>query len=280
MESPEFTLATLTPSKPARGTLGATGSSQTGDAPTPYLPRVRTCVYRGMFAELPENKHNKARMNSKVFESDLPTFTTDVRMAKVAELFSSSKGHGDPSQSQGSGGGGPVEAVFWVKDTMTQWRIKGSAFIVAEDIEGDGQQSSGCLTVKAAVGARMRIDPKMEEEKSNWSWQTELTAHFGNLSPGMRGSFKNPPPGTPVSIPVGDKNLSLGQKIDDLHDEIARRNFRLVIITPDEVEQVDLTDPAKARRWRYTYVGPEGEEGKTGQSGDLDGEWKKEELWP
>ena len=63
--------------------------------------------------------------------------------------------------------------------------------------------------------------------------------------------------------------------MNDLNDEIARKNFRVVIIRPDEVEQLDLTDPEKARRWKYTYIG-------NGESQDVGilGEWKKEELWP
>ena len=132
------------------------------------------------------------------------------------------------SQSQGSGGGGPVEAVFWVKDVMTQWRIRGEAFIVGKDIEGEGDESSGVRTVKSEVGERMRV--VKEEAREGWSWAKELTAHFGNLNPGMRGSFKNPAPGTPVGVPSPDKSLGLGQKVDDLEDEVARKNFRVVII--------------------------------------------------
>jgi len=49
----------------------------------------------------------------------------------------------------------------------------------------------------------------------------------------------------------------------------------VVIIKPDEVEQLDLTDPEKARRWKFTYVG-------SGERNDSSahGEWKTEELWP
>ena len=121
-----------------------------------------------------------------------------------------------------------------------------------------------------------------EEGKSGWSWAKEVTAHFGNLSPAMRGSFKNPPPGTPVSIPPSDKRLGLGQKVNDLDDEVARSNFSVVIIKPDEVEQVDLSDPDKARRWKFTYVGPITLDGHPGDGEDKDGEyyWKREELWP
>jgi hypothetical protein len=41
---------------------------------------------------------------------------------------------------------------------------------------------------------------------------------------------------------------------------------------------VDLTDPERARRWKYTYVGPNASD--AGEHGEILGEWKKEELWP
>ncbi|KAL3427260.1 hypothetical protein PVAG01_00769 [Phlyctema vagabunda] len=260
MSSPEFVLTSLHPATDPH-------------SPVPYVPRARTCILRGMWAELPENKHNEAPMNERVYESDLLSLTTDVRMAKVPEIFASSKGHGEVDQSQGSGGGGPVEAVFWVKEVMTQWRFRGEAYVVGPDIEGEGDESSGTRTVKSKIGERMRV--VNEKGKEEWSWETELTAHFGNLNPGMRGSFKNPEPGTSVSVPPSDARLSLGQKVTDLHDEVARNNFRVVIIRPDEVEQVDLTEPDKARRWKYTYVGP-----SSNSAGETLGEWKQEELWP
>lgn len=263
MDSPEFVFSSLHP-------------TESKDSVTPYVPRARYCVFRGFWAELPENKRNEAPQNDRVYESDLPTFTTDVRMRKVPELFASSPGHGDVSQSQGSGGGGPVEAVFWVKDAMTQWRFQGKAYVVGPDIDGPGGESSGTRTVKSNVGGRMRV--VKEEGKDTWSWSKELTAQFGNLSPGMRGSFKNPVPGSPISTTPGDPALKLGQKLNDLHDQVARRNFRVVIIRPEVVEQVDLTDPDRARRWKFTYVGPQGEH--PGQRPDDRGEWKKEELWP
>lgn len=114
MDSPEFVFTSLHP-------------ADSKDSPVPYVPRARTCIFRGMWTELPENKHNDAPRNERVYESDLLTLTTDVRMAKVPEIFASSSGHGNVGQSQGSGGGGPVEAVFWAKEVMTQWRFRGEA---------------------------------------------------------------------------------------------------------------------------------------------------------
>lgn len=179
MDSPEFVFSSLHPAPK--------------DSPVPYLPRARYVIFRGFWAELPENKHNEAPKNERNYESELFTFTSDVRMNKPLEIFASSSGHAkDESQAQGSGGGGPCEAVWWVKEVMTQWRVKGEAFVIGEDMEGDGEQSkesSGVRTVKSEVGSRMRI--VKDEGKDKWSWKTELVGHFGNLPPGTRGECLN-----------------------------------------------------------------------------------------
>lgn len=70
-----------------------------------------------------------------------------------------------------------------------------------------------------------------------------------------------------MTEPYDDKNLKLGQKVEDLHDPIARKHFRVVVIRPQEVEQTDISDPEKARRYLYTYK-------------ENTGDWKMQELWP
>ena len=92
--------------------------------------------------------------------------------------------------------------------------------------------------------------------------------------PHATGTWKNPPPGTPTHGKQSDAAHALGQKVTELDDEIARSNFRVVIIIPDEVEQTDLSDPAKARRWQYSFTTEKGTDGVE------KGEWKVEELWP
>lgn len=219
-----------------------------------------------MWAELPENKHYSGPENPRVYESDLLTLTTDVRMNKVHEIFkSSSSAEGD---SEGSAGGGPVEAVFWIREVSTQWRIKGEAYIIGPDIESDGDESSGAKMVKARLREHMRV--VNEDGTESWSWATEVAGHFGHLSPGMRGSFKNPAPGMAVSLVPPDEHLRLGQKVTNLYDEVARKNFRVVVIRPTEVEQTDLSDPDKARRWNFSYQSGEGA---------VEG-WEVDELWP
>lgn len=180
LDTPEFVLATVE------------RAQSNSKAPTPYLPRARFCIYRGLWAELPENSHNPAEKNPRIYESDLPAFTTDVRMEKVGQLFRSSAGKADSDEKfQGSGGGGPVEAVWWLKDEGVQWRITGTSFILSTDIdeESDSQGTSEVRTVKSEIGERMRLVKGMEGKQGDWSWSKEITGHFGNMSPGLRGWF-------------------------------------------------------------------------------------------
>lgn len=83
------------------------------------------------------------------------------------------------------------------------------------------------------------------------------------------GSFKAPPPGQPRSKVPDDQALSLGQQVTDLHDPVARGNFRVVIILPEEVERLDLSDLEDPKRWKWTLVND--------QSGS---HWVETELWP
>jgi pyridoxamine 5'-phosphate oxidase len=263
--SVEFTLATVTPK---------------GE------PRVRTCIFRGFWASLPENEHNKLPKNPAVYESDCPTFTTDARMEKTYHMFATGKGKGDLEQSRsGTGGGGPVEAVFWCKPTNTQWRIRGKSWVIAaNDVEGgtEAAQNSGTFTVKAELQRYMRQrEGSDDNEKPEWAWRRELENYFENLSPMMRGSFKNPPPGQPLAQGKDDKaGEDLGQKAGHLADEeLARKNFRVAVITPLQVEAVDLTDPAKATRKIWTLDEEHGGPGGTEPSESI-GEWNVVETWP
>ncbi|KAK3900142.1 hypothetical protein C8A05DRAFT_45959 [Staphylotrichum tortipilum] len=268
LSSPTFTLATLHPTTQADG------------APTPTLPclpRARTCVFRGLWATLPQSSSSSAAAprNPPLYESDLPVFTTDARSDKLTDMFDSAAA-GDVEASGGmTGGGGPVEAVFWVAapGVRTQWRVRGHAWVLGPDVEGE---SEGAGRVRGVLEGRMRRVVG-ESEGGGWSFAREVTGHFAGLSPLMRGSFRSPPPGTPVAYHTG-KGEAVGQRVDDVEDEIARRNFRVVVIVPDEVDQVDLSDELMPRRWLYVYRGLEGKSKVPG--GEVIGEWEKVELWP
>ncbi|WPH04609.1 Hypothetical protein R9X50_00750100 [Acrodontium crateriforme] len=243
MQSPEFVFSTL--SRAPKGSF------------PPFLPRARYCIFRGFWGELRSHEANSAELNEEIFGSDLLTFTTDCRMEKVGEICDGGSFGG--GVGAGAGGGGPCEAVWWVREEMVQWRVKGVAFVVG------GKEDGEMRSVKKEVGKWMRV--LKDEGKENWSWEKEVTAHFGNLSPGMRGSFSGPPPGQPVDKPYDDKFHPVGDKVHDLNDPVARENFRVVIIKPETVESVDLSDPIKARRQLYRFD-------------DGTGEWSHQELWP
>ena len=206
-------------------------------------------------------------------------------MEKAAEIVDTASGKTIEEGGGGmSGGGGPVEAVFWIesgkdqdsgeeKKVMTQWRIRGTAWLLGPD--ADGPEAG---EVREVLRQRMRrVEGKTPADEEGWSWAKEVTAHFGNLSPVMRGSFKGPPPGQPVAFPPG-KGEELGQEVEDLQDEVARRNFRVVVIVPTEVDQVDLSDARRPRRWLYLWRGKSYQAREAG--GEVEGEWEKVEVWP
>ncbi|KAI0099967.1 pyridoxamine 5'-phosphate oxidase-domain-containing protein [Nemania sp. FL0031] len=312
MDSPEFTLSTLRRASAASSARHRRSSILAAPA---YFPRARTCICRGFWADLPVNPKNDAPLNpAGVWESDLLTFTTDVRMDKMEELWEdginldlrAARGTdpGSPTTQKvgeelweeglaarkkgksiaevvksteeeklaGSGGGAVVEAVFWAREKGVQWRVRGRAYVLAPDIESSPEGRE----VVSLLRGRMRrpssgAHPARGEE-AEWSFAREITAHFGNLSPLMRGSFRNPPPGVPIALPVEGEGLALGQKVTDLEDPVARANFRVVVIVPDELDQADLSDPEHPRRWIHTHVG-------AGYGGARH-EWETVEVWP
>ncbi|KAK4231254.1 hypothetical protein QBC38DRAFT_241341 [Podospora fimiseda] len=208
-------------------------------------PRARTCVLRGLLASLPPNPKNPAPLNpTNIYESDFPVFTTDIRMSKLTEI-------NDCPQ---------IEAVFWIAETKTQWRIRGTAHVLSSD------------TFSHKLKPRMRI----LGDEGDWDVEKEITAHFGNLSPAMRGSFKGPAAGTPIAD--GDGGLKLGEKVEDLEDEVARKNFRVVVIVPEEVDQVLLEEIP--RRWLYVWRGEGKEAGFNGGEIVEKSGWEKVEVWP
>ncbi|KAK1996063.1 hypothetical protein LX36DRAFT_581190 [Colletotrichum falcatum] len=262
MASPEFTLATLHSAAAVAG-----GSSA--------VPRLRTVIFRGLWAELPVNPKNTAPLNPPVYESDLLTLTTDARMAKVPDLLGSSSS----SPPFSSGGGGPVEACFWT-DAKVQWRVRGEAHVLGPDVEhSDAPGAAADLPEGGKAEGAEAVDD------DDWSFAREVTAHFGNLSPAMRGTFRNPEPGTPRGAAPPDGEHRLGQKVEDLHDELARASFRVVVVVPTEVDQTDLSDPDDPRRWLYRFVGASADGHPPPPTTTQDGAercngWDKIELWP
>lgn len=202
MPSPEFSLSTVF-------------QSENGNP----LPRVRTCQFRNFWAQVnlheaakeqllkkdgsgtennkndndnesdKEGKGSEKGINPPAFESDLLVFTTDIRMGKIGQITSAA------NEATGSVGG-PVEALFWAKQVMKQWRIKGNAIVIGDDGSKSTEQSA-----RKEVRKWMRPREHVTDSKNTlgssetfggsttWSWEKEITAQFANMSPVMRGKF-------------------------------------------------------------------------------------------
>lgn len=70
--------------------------------------------------------------------------------------------------------------------------------------------------------------------------------------------------------------------MDDIHDRVARRNFRVVVIIPEVVERLDVTDYENPGRWRWSIEDGDGsgDRAKAGKEGESRGRWVEVELWP
>ncbi|KAF3918119.1 hypothetical protein ABW21_db0209387 [Orbilia brochopaga] len=234
-------------------------------------PHVRTLVYRGFYGELPANKHNPKTGNAG-FSSDLITFTTDKRMEKFKDL-GSAEGIG------ASTGNNNVELCFWIPSSAEnpiigrQWRIRGKCYILPRDFESAEARVG---EVKKWLVGKIRKDGGANGEQFDFA--REHKAHFGNLSPPLRGSFRNPLPGAPKEL--GDQGLKPSRPISDeeLEDETAQANFRIAVIEAARVEYLDLEGPS-----RTVWV-PSGSDAEKAENlkdfGKIDGDWREVELWP
>ncbi|KAJ5121361.1 uncharacterized protein N7515_009322 [Penicillium bovifimosum] len=146
------------------------------DAQQRPVPRLRTCGCRGFFPELDLHPKGQEAMdqqvkdgcNPPVFESDMLCFTTDARMEKLPQLESS--GHA-------------IEAVFWLKDLMTQWRIKGIAYAIGEPNWENEQQEEAS---RAEIMKSLRVKGGNGQDVEGWTWENAVTKYFANHSPVAR----------------------------------------------------------------------------------------------
>lgn len=152
------------------------------------VPRVRTCGFRGFFGELPlhhlaeRQLKEENQLNPRIYESEMLSFTTDVRMEKVE--------HFDASD-------GAVEVVFWVKAVMAQWRLRGKALVIGDEASKPAEQAARAEILKGLRRRRRgeitnNTSSQTGTEDADWSWEKEVTAYFANHSPIMRG--EQPPP--------------------------------------------------------------------------------------
>ena len=166
------------------------------DAKQRIVPRVRTCGFRGFFPEVKLHPSGQKDMdeqvedggNAPLFESDLLSLTTDIRMEKLKQLDST---------------GNSIEAMFWLKEVMVQWRIKGQAYYLGSPTPESGAESDLQAQLFNALRLKPDYDGDQKVDSNKWTWDKAITKYFANHSPAMRGKFVNN-----ASIPTPSANLS------------------------------------------------------------------------
>ncbi|KAL4887648.1 hypothetical protein BJY04DRAFT_176358 [Aspergillus karnatakaensis] len=250
-------LSTLSKTKSSSFTLS---TITTNTATNTASPRSRTVEFRGFFPRPPSDLHHSAidslkaqniGLNPDVYESDFLSLTTDVRMKKMGELKE----------------GDEVEGVFWVEEASAQWRVKGRAVAVGEPSVHGREIGSEERQSRERIQRGLRVKSGREGEVQGWDWERAIAGYFANHTPVMRGTFKSPPPGRPRSEKPSDPELKLGAKVEDLNDPVARANFRVLVVCPEEVEVLDFSNPDDVRRTKWVFS--EGEQS-----------WTETELWP
>ncbi|KAL4758267.1 uncharacterized protein BDW70DRAFT_98644 [Aspergillus foveolatus] len=245
-------LASLEKSKSSSFSLASVAHT-TANKP---VPRSRTVEFRGFFPKPASTLHQSGiealktqgiGLNPDVYESDLFSITTDARMKKMGQLADSDD----------------VEGVFWFEEVSTQWRVRGKAIAIGNPENGPEEKEARNTVRKA-----LRVKEEGESDIKDWDWDRQVATYFANHSPVMRGTFKSPPPGTLRSEAPSDPRLKLNQQVEDLKDEVARANFRVLLICPQEMERLDFSNPDDVRRTNWALVDAE------------KGEWKETELWP
>ena len=176
-------------------------------------PSVRTVVFRGFVGESKDNEHLGGGNSSA--ESSLFLVTTDALMAKVSEL----------EQSDGT------FAISWYHaGTNQQIRFSGTAHIYRQNAKLEFPESHLKRYIKA---------------DREWSWERERDRVWKAHKPIMRGSFRNPPPGSVLTDDMKKRlePVELDGDDDGPDAREAKERFSLLVLEAMEVEILDLEPP-------------------------------------
>jgi hypothetical protein len=181
-------------------------------------PAVRTVVFRGFVGETRDENHaGQLPGGNPPAESSLFLVSTDALMAKVGEL----------EQTNGA-----FEVCWWHAGTNQQIRFNGTAHVCRRNGNGDFPEDhlKRYIQVKGHQG---------------WTWKGERERLWTAHRPGMRGSFRNPAPGTELNEEKKKKLqvVELDSKDGGPDAQEAKDRFCLVVLEVTEIEILDLSPP-------------------------------------
>jgi len=179
-------------------------------------PAVRTVVFRGFVGESrEEDPPSELPGGNPPAESALFLVSTDALMAKVGELEQS---------------GGAFEVGWWHAGTNQQIRFNGTAHLY--------RRNSSIEFPEAHLKQYIQTS-------GDWTWEGERDRLWKSHRPGMRGSFRNPHPGTPMNAEKQKKLqvVELDEQDDGPEAREAKDRFTLVVLEVMEIEILDLDPP-------------------------------------
>nr|ODN93658.1 hypothetical protein L204_04841 [Cryptococcus depauperatus CBS 7855] len=192
------------------------------------------CIVFALSTLSPENKPRVRHVNYRgLTPSNLILTSTDLRWSKPVHLNHSST----------------IEIAWWLRDTNTQFRITGQAFIIPPSAESEGWD-------KVIEGLHLT---GKEEGKKDW-WCKKKDELWSVLSGHLRASFGRPIPGRKLEE-VDDsgewpETIPAKSRQDDVKEqkliEKAWSNFAIIAIRPEAVEFLEL-NPVPNRRTQWAW---------------------------
>ena len=185
-------------------------------------PAVRTVVFRGFVGE-PRDGDTRSKLpgGNPPAESSLFLVSTDALMEKVGELEKSN---------------GVFEVCWWHAGTNQQIRFNGTAHLYRPNAVVEFPETHLKRYIKT---------------DGEWMWEKERTRLWKSHKPGMRGSFRNPPPGSPLDAEKKKKlqMVELGADDDGPDAREAKERFSLVVLEVTDLEILDLDPPPVLHRF-------------------------------
>lgn len=221
----------------------------------PQHPSVRTVVFRG-FAGQPRKDDEPTGGNPiSGVTSGLIMCSSDLLMLKSEQI----------RHQQKAGSGNGFEICWWHQGTQEQIRISGRAWLL----------TAHASTHAGFPGDRLLKDhfEMKQEQFDKWSWEGERLRQFAKHSPGLRGTFQNPHPASPMTPEKADvvkEGRSLPGSLEEAETEEekekvkeALERFCLVVLEPEEVDYLKVDPPPARKQWKLK-----------------DGKWEAQDVSP
>ncbi|CCG82881.1 Putative uncharacterized protein [Taphrina deformans PYCC 5710] len=217
-------------------------------------PSVRTVVFRGFVGQPRKDDEPSGGNPIKDVTSSLIVASSDRLMLKSEQIL----------QQQKSGSGNGFEVCWWHQGTQEQIRLSGRAWLLTSN-----QDENASFPEK-----RLRDLIDVPQDGDKWTWEGERRRQFAKHSPGLRASFQNPHPASPLTHEKEEAvkaGITLPGSLEEAKDEEeagkvkeALKRFCLVILECEEVDYLKSEPfPPARKQWKLQ-----------------NGEWSTQEVSP